>query len=68
MFGLLMSMLAYLLSLSGSPAAIEGSIPLKETTRSEHSGWSAQDQRFRHRVPKAENVSPSTCFRTAWQS
>jgi hypothetical protein len=27
---LLMSMFAYLLSLSGSPAAIEGSIPRKE--------------------------------------
>jgi hypothetical protein len=29
MFGLLMSMLAYLLSQGGLPAAIEGSIPLK---------------------------------------
>jgi hypothetical protein len=32
MFGLLMSMFAYLPSQSGSPAAIEGSIPPKETT------------------------------------
>src|ERR1700722_4862547 len=56
--GLLMSMFAYLLSRSGSPAAIEGSIPPKEAAGCEHSRWSARDLRFRHCVP------PQKMFRT----
>ena len=60
-------MLAYLLSLSGSPAAIEGSIPLKKLLDQSIAAGPRKISDFGTACRELK-MFRSTCFRTAWQS